>query len=116
MEPFPGANSPLFKPKETGQSTHGQGGPVAAAERSSDDLQFLISAIGFGIDMAHKLNPGEDRQRIIPANAFGWRRINLPSVIVTPKPTREPPIVDQRVERGQEFDLDRGRHRAIKKW
>jgi hypothetical protein len=64
-----------------------------------------VFAIRLGIDMTGEFMAGENGQRVVAAVAFGRGRVNFPRVVEIPESRREPAIIDQRIEGGDQAGM-----------
>lgn len=71
---------------------------MPATDAAGHKAETAVFAIRLEIDLTDKFMADENGQRVVAAGAFGRGRVNFPRVVEIPEPSREPAILDQRIE------------------
>lgn len=78
---------------------------MPATDAAEHDAEAAVFAISLGIDMTDEFMADENGQRVVAAGAFGRGRLNFPGVVEIPESRREPAIIDQRIEGGDQTGM-----------
>ena len=67
---------------------------MAAFYFAGHDIEFVLLAVGLGIDMADELILGKHGQSVVTAHAFGGGGVHFPSVFEIPNQLGDFTIID----------------------